>query len=477
MDVDISRGRNYVLQTKQKFPILDEAADVFRGLLPFIPTQQRLQFKHIFPALETIIEETLQHQLMPKWSLLPKKTLRELRSMNQIAITPCFQYQGSEFHDLQVTVDFALVIPSNKSPLWYDLPKDIDAEKMGNEIKVPLIDSNEIHYYVIQNFNECRLSYGMEETRMLSKYDVNALPLKCIRICKTLRDMVSTHDFDIASETVTPVIPSYWLKTIALILFELNKNTETERDSNADPAQDLNKDLGLRESCESSSVGYWVFNIFIALYNCLSGYEDTQKPCLSSYNVPFKNLLFGRSEEDDDAANILCDDQKERLLSKNSNALADTKVLLEILTKFDKKEAEARKKFFAVKYRTNKKNKEIYKQGMRDKMGLLLYDYFSSLVEKEPTSEETQAYMDFILKNFPNITIISREDFKPINHTGRETAVNITLVEEGVEIDLEKVFDRAARLRVYYSIKKDDYLTEDFQMSTHKFRYSVVKLG
>ena len=92
LDVDISRGRNYVLQTKQKFPILDEAADVFRGLLPFIPTQQRLQFKHIFPALETIIEETLQHQLMPKWSLLPKKTLREFRSMNQIAITPCFQY-------------------------------------------------------------------------------------------------------------------------------------------------------------------------------------------------------------------------------------------------------------------------------------------------------------------------------------------------------------------------------------------------
>ena len=139
------------------------------------------------------------------------------------------------------------------------------------------------------------------------------------------------------------------------------------------------------------------------------------------------------------------------------------------MSKFDKKEAEARKKFFPVKYRTNKKNKEIYKQGMRDKMGLLLYDYFSSLVEKEPTSEETQAYMDFILKNFPNITIISREDFKPINHTGTETAVSITLVEEGVEIDLEKVFDRASRLRDYHSIKKDRYLTEDFRISTHKF--------
>ena len=55
---------------------------------------------------------------------------------------------------------------------------------------------------------------------MLSKYDANALHLKCIRICKKLRDMVSTHDFDIASETVTPIIPSYWLKTIALIFFD-----------------------------------------------------------------------------------------------------------------------------------------------------------------------------------------------------------------------------------------------------------------
>ena len=471
MDVDISRGRNYVLRTKQKLSILDAATgkELRRFLVPFIPTSQRLQFNHIFPALETIIEETLQHQLMPKWSILPKKTLRKFRPMNQIAITPCFRYQGSEFHDLHVTVDFALVIPSNKSPIWYDLPKLIDAEKLYPAMKVPLIDSNETHYYVIKSFNECRLSYGMEETHMLSNYDVNSLPLKCIRICKKLRDMISTHDFDIASETVTPVIPSYWLKTIALILFDSSKNMEMERDSNADPAKDLNKDLGLRESYESSSVGYWVSKIFTALYNCLSGYDDTQKPWLSSYNVPFKNLLFGSSNGDAGAASSLYDDQKERLLNKHANALTDTKVLLEILSQFDKNESEAREKFFAVKYRTNEKSKEIYEEGMRNKMGLLLYDYFCSLVEKELTSDETQAYMDFIIKNFPKIKVISREDFRPIRHSGIETAVNITLVEEAVEIDLEKIFDRAWRMRNYYSIKEDKYLTEDFYLSGYKF--------
>ena len=436
--------------------------------------------------------------------------------MNQIAITLCFRYQGSEFHDLHITVDFALVIPSNKSPRWYDLAKDIDAEKTSSDLRVSLIDSNETHYYVIKSFKECKLSYGMEEASILSKYDVNALPLKCIRICKKLRDMVATHDFDIASETVTPIIPSYWLKTIALILFDLNKNTEMERDSNTDPAYHLNKDLGMKESydsnsvgCEccvfkilttlfnclsgyedtqepcltepakdlnkdleirelyeSSSVGYWVFKIFTALYNCLSGYEDTQEPCLSSYNVPFKNLLFGSSKEDDDAVNFLYDDQKERLLNKNANALADTKVLLEILSQFDKNESEAREKLLRVKYRTNEKNKEIYEQGMRNKMGLLLYDYFNSLEGKKPTVEETQAYMDSILKNFPNIKITYREDFITINHFNGETAVNITIVEEGVEMDLEKIFDRASRLREYYSSKESSYMLNGFHVSS-----------
>lgn len=451
---------------------------------------------------------------MPKWTILPKKTLRKFRSMNQIAITLCFRYQGSEFHDLHITVDFALVIPLNKSPLWYDLAKNIDAENTSHDLRVPLIDSNETHYYVIKSFKECRLSYGMEEASMLSKYDVNALPLKCIRICKKLRDMVATHDFDIASETVTPIIPSYWLKTIALILFDLNKNMEIERDLNTDPANDLNKDLGMGESydsnsvgCEccvfkifttlsdclseyedtqepcltepakdlnkylgirglyeSSSVGYWVFKIFTALYNCLSGYEDTQEPRLSSYNVPFKNLLFGSSKEDDCAVHLY-DDQKERLLNKSANALADTKVLLEILSQFDKNESEAREKLLRVKHRTNEKNKEIYEQGMRNKMGLLLYDYFNLLEGKKPTAEETQAYMDPILKNFPNIKIIYREDFITINHYNGETAVNITIVEEGVEMDLEKIFDRASRLREYCGSKEDFYLLDDFDVS------------
>ena len=195
--------------------------------------------------------------------------------MNQLAITPCFRYQGSEFHDLHITVGFALVIPSNKSPSWYDLSKDIDAGNISHDLRVHLIDSDETHYYVIKSFKECRLSYGMEEAGMLSKYDANALHLKCIRICKKLRDMISTHDFDIASETVTPIIPSYWLKTIALIFFDWNKNMEMERDSNTDPAKNLNTNLGMRDSYDSSSVGCgcWFFN-------CLSGYEGAQEQCL-----------------------------------------------------------------------------------------------------------------------------------------------------------------------------------------------------
>ena len=386
--------------------------------------------------------------------------------MNQIAITSCFRYQGRQFHDLHITVDFALAIPSNKSPLWYDLPKYLDTENMHPDLRVPLIDSKETHYYVIKNFKECRLSYGMEEAGMLSKYDVNALPLECIRICKKLRDMVSTHDFDIASETVTPIIPSYWLKTIALILFDLNKNTETEKDSNKVEAKDLNKGAAMMGSCKSSSVGYWVFKIFKTLYNCLSGYEDTQKPCLSSYNVPFKNLLSVSLRDDNAPVNCLHDDQKEHLYKK-ANALADAKILLKIMSQFHENESAAREKFFAVKNKINEKKKEIYEQGMRTKMGLLLYDYFSSLEEEELTVEEIPVYMEFILKNFPNIQVVSLEDFITINHSGIKTAVNIVLVEEGVEMDLEEIFDRAWRLLNYYGSEETNYLAGDFHSITN----------
>ena len=452
----------------------EEEADVNLGLLHprfrLLPSRQYLRFKNIFTALETIIEETLQHHLMPKWSVLPKKTLREFRSSNQIAITLCFRYQGSEFHDLHITVDFALVLPSKKSPLWYDLPKQVDAEPIHtcSGYKSLLIDSSDTHYYVIKNHNECRLSYGMEEADMLSKYDANAFPLECIRIYKKLRDMVSTHVFDIASETVAPIIPSYWLKTIGLFVFDLNKNTVIKKDPSRVPLKDLNKELAIRESCDSTSVGYWVFKIFTTLYNCLSGYENTQKPWLSSYNVPFKNLLSGSSREDDvynALTDYLHDDQKERLGNKRANALADTKVLLEILSQFDENEYAAREKLLAVRSRMNEKNIEIYEQGMRDKMGLLLYDYFHSLEKEKHTAVKTPAYMDFISENFPNIQVISLDKFIDVHHFQGITAVNITLVEKGLEVDLKGMFDRALLIRWYYKSKEDNYLNEDYYLA------------
>ena len=102
-------------------------------------------------------------------------------------------------------------------------------------------------------------------------------------------------------------------------------------------------------------------------------------------------------------------------------------------------------------------------------MGLILYYYFSSLEEKKRTSEKTQAYMDFILKNFPNIKITYQEDFITVNHFGLQTEVNITLAEEGVEMDLEKIFDRASRLREYYFCKETGYLQNDFIVSTFHY--------
>ena len=201
----------------------------------------------------------------------------------------------------------------------------------------------------------------------------------------------------------------------------------------------------------------------MTLYNCLSGYDNTQKPWLSSYNVPFKNLLSGSSSEDDHNCACLYDDQKERLYNKSANPLAGTKVLLEIFSQFDENEYAAREK---LESRINEKKKEIYQQGMRDKMGFLLYDYFSSLVEEEATAVETPADMEFILKNFANIQVIFLKSFKAVRHSGTSTGVNITLVEKGMEMELEKIFNRARALCFHYSSKEDGYLMDDFYFST-----------
>ena len=420
---------------------------------PFMPKPQRLQFEHIFPALEKIIENTLQMHVMPRWSVLPKKTLRNFRSMNQIAITSCLRWQGMEFTNLQINVDFALVIPVNKSPLWYDLPAYLEASDGSNlPKKVSLMDSKETHYYIIKSYNECRLSYGMQEADMFSKQDVNSLPLQCLRICKKLRDMLTTHYFELASESTTPIIPSYWLKTIAMIVFDLK-----------------NKIPATKNSSELKDLGNWVLTILTILHNCLSGCQDTHRPCLSDYNVPFKNLFsqMCSGDADDDTPSYLEDDQKELfcLCDSNSTATRDILQVIDILRQFNEDETAARKNFLALKQRINQDTADKYAKGMKEKLGLLLYEYFYMANKDGATAMERQSYMEFINRNFPDIEVVALDNWENIEHAGTYLPVDVVLVENGQKMDLSEMFERAWELRNFRGIKFNRYLREDYNLS------------
>ena len=86
---------------------------------------------------------------------------------------------------------------------------------------------------------------------------------------------------------------------------------------------------------------------------------------------------MSREDADEDAP-YLKDDQKELFCLCNSNTIATRDILagIDILRQFNENETVARENFLALEQRISQDKAEKYAKGMKEKLGLLLYECF-----------------------------------------------------------------------------------------------------
>ena len=416
-------------------------------LAPFVSMPQRSILKVLFKALEKIIEDTLRESLVPELSILPKKSLREFRNLNQIAITSSLLWHGTEFPNLEISIDFALMIPMKKQPMCYDLPMYLHVSQESIlPMMIPLQDTDKIFHYIIRSYKSCRLSTGIAEAKMISKIPSNSKIKQSIRICKKLRDLMMTHYFDIATETVCPILQSYWIKTVAMYVFRLQCPCSEENEG------------------DDVILGKYIIEIFTMLQKCLTGDEGKRRPFLSSFNVPFKNLLHSAPKVDEEVnAAYLDDEEKEIMCRGNFIAANDIKRLLEVIQRFNLNEEEAIHKINKMKQDNEEAKSLIYREGMREKLGILLFQYFE-LEDSQPLSTDEKPYfMEFAERNFPNMQIkqLEEQEVEEIEYCSKITTARIRLVEDDEVVDLEEMFTKAWNRCNFFGLGIQQNITSD----------------
>eukprot|EP00112_Aurelia_sp_Birch-Aquarium-sp1_P025302 Seg8346.1 transcript_id=Seg8346.1/GoldUCD/mRNA.D3Y31 product="hypothetical protein" protein_id=Seg8346.1/GoldUCD/D3Y31 len=422
-------------------------------LAQFVSMPQRSILKVLFKALEKIIEETLQESLVPELSILPKKSLRECRSLNQIAITSSLLWHGTEFQNLEINVDFALMIPMEKQPLCYDFPMYLHGSQESMlPIMIPLQDADKIFHYIIRSYKTCRLSTGIAEAEMLSKIPSNSKVKQSIRVCKKLRDLFMTHYFDIATETVCPILQSYWIKTVAMYIFRLHHPCSESEETDGG----------------NIMLSRYIIEIFTVLQKCLTGDEGKRKPFLSSFNVPFKNLLHSAPKLDEEVeASYLDDEEKEIMCRQNVIAANDIRHLLEVFQRFHLNYEEAMHDITNMKRDNEEAKSLIYKEGMREKLGILLFQHFEMEDSHPLSTDEKPYFMEFIECNFPDMQImqLKENESEEIEYCSIITMVNIRLVEHYETLDLAEMFTKAYNRINFFGLDIAKNITADHHRS------------
>ncbi|MEO0686162.1 MAG: hypothetical protein AAFY76_14285, partial [Cyanobacteria bacterium J06649_11] len=349
---------------------------------------------------------------------------------------------------LLIDIDLALVIPAYKKPLWYEL--DVYLKDRGWSMSVEtvqLLNSKEIFNYVVRSEIECRLSYGENETKLLNQFDVNSVMKQSVRVCKILRNTYMAHYFDIYVGDLSPIMPSYWIKTVAMHLFNVYKPMEFG---------------DLDQSC----LGQCVMKILQCLYKCLTGDDGKHRPFLASFNDPFKNLLnepVSDSEEardlDDDFKNVLCYPYK--VLADN---ISDLLLIFERMQDNDQIAKEDLKK---MEMENNQEKIRLLEKGKRQVLGYLIYRHVITLerdnIADSPWIEE------YLIKNLPTIQIRHGEETKvEINCIDRE--INFKLFEDGVEMDYEEVLGDAFHREQFFSNQRIDKNLDKyfFELARHQ---------
>ena len=423
-------------------------------LAPMISMPQRSNFELIFKALDKVIEECISRNLMPGLSILPKNQMRKFRSCNKPAITTKLLWQGKEFTNFEVDVDIALLFPVKKKPLFYNFPLYLKATQESNlPTMIPLDNSEEAYIYIIQSYKSCSLSYGIAEARLFNKRPSQSIIHKCIRVCKTLRNLFMTHYFDLTSETLRPVLKTYWIKTVAMYVFRKYLFVEKEYSD-------------LEKKTKSDLLGKYVIQVFKLLYKCLTGDGGEQIPFMASFGVPFKNLLQSKPKLDEEMTDTpyLDEDQIQILCRSHIVAANDINHLLQVLERMKINDRNTEREIERMVKDNAGANNSIYKDGMREKLGLLLYQHFEIEEREARSSKDDPYFMEFIRNNYPLMEVIQlgEDDHNEIKYCHTSTVLPIRLLEDNEVVDLEDMFTKASNIINFWSLEAQNNMTSDY---------------
>lgn len=363
--------------------------------------------------------------------------------MNQIAVTLNLLWKDN----FEISIDFALVIPAKKKPLLHDFDVYISQQVKSkplenNNYDVPLQESEEVYNYIIRSYKTCRLSCGMYETIMFNQYPTDSIIKQSIRVCKKLRDIYMKHYFDVATESINPIMPSYWIKTVAMHLFKISDPIEYGDDPS--------------DVCLSKCV----IGILSALCKCLTGDEEKKPPFLASYNLPFKNLLSSAGSIDKNAY-VLDDELKEIICNPHIITANDIKNLLEILQRLQQNDKWAKEDLEAMRKRNDSDKTALLEKGKREVLSILVFNkYYREMILGDSEGEKS-SFTEFIQNNLPTIQVVFLDEEVEIDIDGMDVPVDIQLVENGVVIDLVELIKTAKKRHQYYILEKNDKNRED----------------
>ena len=114
---------------------------------------------------------------------------------------------------------------------------------------------------------------------------------------------------------------------------------------------------------------------------------------------------------------------------------------------------------------------KIYKEGMREKLGILLYKHFEMEESELPSTNTKPFYMEFIRKKLPTIKIIELEKGKEdtIEYDYIETILPIRLIENGEVVNLAPMLVKARRRINYWSLEAGRNMTSDYHRNDFNY--------
>ncbi|XP_057305811.1 uncharacterized protein LOC130644289 [Hydractinia symbiolongicarpus] len=206
-----------------------------------------------FTKIDGILEDMFLEILPENWRI-SADTLGRTLTTSRIAHTLKLIYDGDDYKNFAIGVDFCLSVPLKKVPFWLDY---------STLAGVQVIETSKPLFYIIRDKN-CRLSFSVYEKVIINQYPNDSKPKCLLRLVKVLRNKFLSKIYDPNTRLMTSWMPSYWLKTV---MYQMLCECTCE-------------------SCWSEiNIADAVINLFQKVYDCL------EAETLFSFFIPKYNLL------------------------------------------------------------------------------------------------------------------------------------------------------------------------------------------